>query len=778
MATRILALGSFLLTILLSFTPGSGEQSFTEEASSDFIPWSGYWWPLRYGGLATGMDYRGHPAPLEKYELYLYGSYPLGATRWELKNHYKPDALPWEGLCHGRAFAAAYEPMDFKPSSLRNVAFRLEDKRGLMVAAHTDDLLDRALDSGPAEFHRFLMKYIKEGRKPIVADLDPSEEVWFYPIFKYHLTVEGNSQRWDVVCKVWYSDIVSPDTPGPVIGSKTYTYRLYLQEGAIVGGEWTGQSITDHPSRIYAPLAPRASNPYVDYATVKAIALSKDDFLEGQQWLGPGCYELVLLDPDPYLLPVEKGGSLELLFRNDDPQLGPIKVDLKDAEERPLKEWTVLQGLSVSITAENPPLRLTLTRDDYGNGGTYGLCLDFPSAHQYTIPWVYKGGAWRGLAVVNPNQEEARVWVSSYAEDGTPVRTLFGPVILPPGHKVAFLLNGLEFPSDQVKMTQLMVFSDKPVTGVYLQGLFGENLVGWPLRPANWRKAVIPELGGTWGIVNAGLSSKRVKVGFFGQGRALGWAEYQLEPRSAVRRGTDYAEWVLLEAEGEIEGYAEWVKGAYFRHDSILALAEIGKKFFVPHVADDGFWRTSLTLINLKELNNRILLTLHGPFGKTQTELILGPYQKKAFYLQGLFPSMGAFLWQSALVIEAEEDITGYFCYESPESISSLPLVTTGGKKELIIPHIADDGYWWTGIALFNPHTREIGLRIIAYDHRGEKLGEVSRKMAPGQKWAFLTTGVIPQGTSWVKLLADEPICGFYLFGGAGAEVLSGGIIH
>jgi hypothetical protein len=44
----------------------------TYEASSR--PWSGYWWPYTQGGLGTGLDYRGRPAPLEKYNLLTTGS--------------------------------------------------------------------------------------------------------------------------------------------------------------------------------------------------------------------------------------------------------------------------------------------------------------------------------------------------------------------------------------------------------------------------------------------------------------------------------------------------------------------------------------------------------------------------------------------------------------------------------------------------------------------------------------------------------------------------------
>ena len=63
------------LLVLMLFWPFA-LTVYAETQKAHDTPWSGYWWPFRRGGLATGQGYRGHPAPLEKYDLLVQGSYP------------------------------------------------------------------------------------------------------------------------------------------------------------------------------------------------------------------------------------------------------------------------------------------------------------------------------------------------------------------------------------------------------------------------------------------------------------------------------------------------------------------------------------------------------------------------------------------------------------------------------------------------------------------------------------------------------------------------------
>jgi hypothetical protein len=256
----------------------------TETAQSDFIPWSGWWWPTSLGGLATGADYNGHPAPLEKYELLLTGQYPGNATQYYIENDYNPAAIQWSGLCHAWASAAVYEKIDFFPSSVDNIIFNIGDKKGLLTICHNHDQRLYANTEDPAVFHLWLLQYIKDEGQALYAELDPSEEVWNFPVYRYEMETVDTSGSVSVTCKIWYaSDFVHPDFNGTDAKTETYTYSLFLSGGDIIGGAWTGGSVINHPQVLTLPVGLGSFNPYLDYGKVKEIAASRDDPLESDQ---------------------------------------------------------------------------------------------------------------------------------------------------------------------------------------------------------------------------------------------------------------------------------------------------------------------------------------------------------------------------------------------------------------------------------------------------------------------------------------------------------------
>jgi hypothetical protein len=134
---RIFLNGSIFLVFFLVFLSFSSAQAATYE--TDYIPWSGYWWPFGAGGLSTGQDYRGHPAPLEKYELLVNNSTNGPSVNWYEDKYYDTDAVSWGGLCPSWARASVYETYEILPSSVDNIVFRVGDKKGLLTLCHDGD---------------------------------------------------------------------------------------------------------------------------------------------------------------------------------------------------------------------------------------------------------------------------------------------------------------------------------------------------------------------------------------------------------------------------------------------------------------------------------------------------------------------------------------------------------------------------------------------------------------------------------------------------------------
>ncbi|MHB9098558.1 MAG: hypothetical protein ACYC5X_12140, partial [Syntrophales bacterium] len=298
----------YSLILLIFFQPFAYAE--THEASSR--PWSGYWWPYSQGGLGTGFDYSGRPAPLEKYYLLTAGSTFGPALTWYLQEHYDPQAPGWYGLCFYWARAASYEHIDILPSSEDNLLFRIGDKKGLLTLAHYNDIGDSALGFYPEEFHRWLLTYIKDRGEAFVADLATGIEVWSYPIYKYDMESSRNGNVESFRVRIYYADdLVYPDYRGTQVRTSDYTYDLFLDgAGAITGGNWTGMSIADHPELLSFSSAVGTNFPGLDYEEILRLARSKDDFLEkGSEIveIGPGTYNLILLDEDVYTIPTVPG---------------------------------------------------------------------------------------------------------------------------------------------------------------------------------------------------------------------------------------------------------------------------------------------------------------------------------------------------------------------------------------------------------------------------------------------------------------------------------------
>ena len=320
-----------ILILLAVFPPCS----YADSHEASFRPWSGYWWPVTEGGLGTGRDYRGRPAPLEKYNLLTTGVTSGEALSWYLDAFYDPEAPLWFGLCAGWARAASYERIDILPSSEENIIFRVGDKKGLLTLIHSNDI-GYAQDAPlPEEFHEWLLTYIKDQGKAFVADLDPTEEVWSYPIYRYDMQTSRTGNVESVRVRVYFADDgVIPDYMGTQVRTADYTYDLFLDGGgAITGSQWTGDSIADHPDRLTFSLDVGTGFPGLDYQEIVRLAGSRDDFLErGSEpvEIGPGTYNLILLDEDVYTIPSVPGDIVSVQIQREPGSLQNIAVVVAD----------------------------------------------------------------------------------------------------------------------------------------------------------------------------------------------------------------------------------------------------------------------------------------------------------------------------------------------------------------------------------------------------------------------------------------------------------------
>jgi hypothetical protein len=265
------------LWLFFSLLPAGGALGATFQA--DTVPWSGYWWPKRAGGVATGIGYNWSPAPLEKYDLATVGRKDGPATEFGLSRYYDPNALPWEGLCFAVGAASILEKEPVHKGIYGNVTFLVGDKKALLTVAYDGALYNNYRIRNPSDFHGMLEEFISRQKIPILVDLGTDGEIWYYPVFKYQTdyTQAGNTRHYTTT--IYYaSNAVSPDHVGTVVTSSTYFYYFTLDGmGNIVGTGWEGESVGRAPVRGCEIFGTSPRNPGLQYEVVQRIASTDDD---------------------------------------------------------------------------------------------------------------------------------------------------------------------------------------------------------------------------------------------------------------------------------------------------------------------------------------------------------------------------------------------------------------------------------------------------------------------------------------------------------------------
>jgi hypothetical protein len=267
----------FLATMICLLPAALGSAVARAETDSGVVsayPWSGYWWPHNGGGL-TG--------PLSKYDQLL----GTGAAGWE-QQRVSPNAPSWFGYCHAWSASAVLEREPQQPRTVGQVSFGVGDQKGLLAACHAQDVAnsygDRygdgqgsedAQDLSPDELWRILQLYIKQNKIPLVMDLEPGEEVWNYPVYQYEVEYQNRGDGWcdAVLTLVAADDDVEPDYVGTKESVHQYTFRFRFENGAVAigSGQWTGDSVGDHPDFAWYPYVAVAENPEIDVAQVGNI---------------------------------------------------------------------------------------------------------------------------------------------------------------------------------------------------------------------------------------------------------------------------------------------------------------------------------------------------------------------------------------------------------------------------------------------------------------------------------------------------------------------------
>jgi hypothetical protein len=806
--------------ILIFFFASTAAMGAVFEAS--YKPWSGYWWPDQYGGLVTGYDYRGHPAPLEKYQLLTTG-FPGGdLVSWYKQKYYDPSAPSWWGLCGYWAKAAIYENYEILPSSEDNLIFRVGDKKGLLTVCHNDDEEIKVSGADPRRFHMWLLDYIRDKKKPFAADLGGEDEVWYYPIYKYDMRTSRSGDTESVTVTVFYAyDSVPPDYMGTKVRQDTYTYNLFLNDnGAITGGEWTGASIDEHPGIMRFPLEQNTKCPYIDCGEVRRIARAADDFLEtgpgGEVGVDTGGYNLVLLDPDRYRILCSEGDGLLLTVQKIDGSEEPMSVSLLGAGGSVVASKILDNDAEFRFEAASaePPYTLELTQPDYSDPNIYRLLVDIQKPFSQHIPYLPKNGQWAGFILTNAGEVAAEnVALSTFRDDGQPIQTVFGALALEPGEKRKFLFDDLPWRLHEYADTDMLrLTADSPVSAASLYADHHQPMAGFSQGDDAGRRLIIPDVrtGFTRGmsgkIINQGRFDAPVICRTYTSAGEL-YAEINetvpargslvINPGNAPFYNVPPDGWIEIEGTGEnqLSGYQRLNDrtGRWDTEDTLFAQPVEGGEKIVPHVTPrKGWWLTYLTLINPASRSNAVTLHLARAGGEAESdmEFVLSPYEKRVINLSDHFGTTGSdSLDRSILEISGQGPVSGHYLYKSPQGgdAASFPLLNASDfKSELVIPHYAGrGGYFWTGACIFNAGSEPVDVYAEPVDDTGSPIGGELVNLPAGGYEVF-TIGALFGGLAgeieFVRFRsqsAGSRIGGFYLYGNTkngatGTEMLTG----
>jgi hypothetical protein len=215
----------------------------------------------------------------------------------------------WFGICHAWAPAAVMEPEPIHPVTHNGVSFKVNDIKALVTAAYDEGLQTQFLsgrcdekgdsiekdengypvppdcaDTNPGSFHVVVANLLGIQRRSFVEDRTWDYEVWNQPIRDFEVTKDEVITATEAMELIGQSgDTYTPNAEAATLrhlnttlryiaespqhvdghlasqidtytGEDKYDYILELNAaGAIIGGEWVGDSVLDHPDFLWLP---------------------------------------------------------------------------------------------------------------------------------------------------------------------------------------------------------------------------------------------------------------------------------------------------------------------------------------------------------------------------------------------------------------------------------------------------------------------------------------------------------------------------------------------
>lgn len=240
-------------------TVAISEGQFSVQAS--VLPWRGYWYPQRGQTIAPS---------LRKYDAYVKARTGVNPnTVGYERRHHGWTGEVWEGHCNGWAAAAILnvEPQKPKTDPISGITFSVLDQKALLMerdfcVTHTffgsryRGEGDNMSDIRPASFHKTLVYYIGQLKKPVATDYRRDATVDNAVISGYDMTVKktgSRTYRVTTIVRLHHYDKKKITSTGIAPSERrTYRYNLKVNDvGEIIGGSW----LSGNPDFLWVPLS-------------------------------------------------------------------------------------------------------------------------------------------------------------------------------------------------------------------------------------------------------------------------------------------------------------------------------------------------------------------------------------------------------------------------------------------------------------------------------------------------------------------------------------------
>lgn len=219
---------------------------------------------------------------------------------------------------------------------------------------------------------------------------------------------------------------------------------------------------------------------------------------------------------------------------------------------------------------------------------------------------------------------------------------------------------------------------------------------------------------------------------------------------------------------------------------SLISISSASADVFFPHFDTTGCWQTYFGLINLGDQTEKILRRSYDLNGEpvASDTIELAPGQKvedDASYL-GIIKTDSRCM--SASTESGRDSLAGYIKFRNPSNGSKgralVPLTMIERSPALRVPHIASDGYWWTGIAVMNTGNSDSTVAISACDKEGCRIGYLEQLLRAKQNFVRMASDIFPEvpaeDIASIKFFScdGQPLCGLLLYGTSDELQLAG----